>query len=228
MNKIKSSIHIMPSLIIFLMMFMFQPSIFASDEVVVSIGNFQAKEGDEIDIPIEILNSLDVAGGYVEIEYDKSIVNVVEVREGDFPLLVMKIEKDKGIVSIAAASHTAIKNSKAILAVIKFTSFSSGTSLLKINYAELNDETGKIITPKVINGMITVQEKENIMTATFTYTHLSTLTLTHTQVLTTTQTITVTHETSPRLTDVLTNILPYILLIIAVIVLLMAIKVYKS
>lgn len=225
MNKIKVPVYITLSILILVT---FLPIVFAFDEVVVSMGDFQVKKGSETEAPVEILNGVNIAGGYVKIEYDRSILNVTDVKGGDFSSLIINIERDKGLIFIAVASPTAVGKLKATLAIIKFTALSSGTSLLKISYAELNDERGEIITPKVINGKITVtvEEKESDVTTTLTQTFTSTVTVTYTHTLTTTQTIT--QKLNSEIADVLSNFLPYALLITIVIIFLIVLKIYRS
>ncbi|MEM2293466.1 MAG: cohesin domain-containing protein [Nitrososphaerota archaeon] len=225
MNKIKVPVYIT---LLILILVTFLPIVFAFDEVIVSMGDFQLKVGDEMEVPVEIINSVNIAGGYVKIEYDKSILNVTDIKEGDFLSPIIKIERDKGLIFIAVASPTAVGKSKATLAIIKFTALSSGASLLKISYAELNDERGEVITPKVINGKITVtvEEKESDVTTTLTQTFISTVTVTYTHTLTTTQTFT--QKLNLEIADILSNFLPYALLITIVIIFLIVLKIYRS
>jgi len=220
MNEIKIPIYIA---LLILILALLSPIALTFDEVVVSVGDFQVKEEDEMEVPVEILNSLNIAGGYVKIEYDRSILDVADIKEGDFSSPIVKLERDKGLISIAVASPNAVGKSKATLAIIKFIALSPGTSLLKISYAELNDERGEIIIPKAINGRVTVQEKENIITVILTQTFISTVTVTYTHMLTITQTVT--QKLSSEIADILSGFLPYILLIAAVVIFLVVLKI---
>jgi len=191
-----------------------------ASQIIISISEFQMDLGREVSVPIELINSGEVAGGYVKIEYDESIVEVLNVTMGDFPLLAAKIDKEKGTISLAVASATAVGKSRAVLAKIRLKAVSTGSTFLNITYAELNDERGNLVTPKTVDGKIVVKEA----TQTITMTTIQTITAT----IISTYTLTINHTiVSQKILEpinMIDKILPYILLVIAVVIFIITLK----
>ena len=122
----------------------------------VSIGSYQISLGSAQTIPIIIKNASLIAGGSVNITFNRSILEVIEVVANDFPMITSNINNSRGFVVIAAISATAIGKDEAILANITVRGISVGESPLTITWAELSDENGSLITPNIENGSVMV------------------------------------------------------------------------
>ena len=121
------------------------PAIAASP--IISIDSYTIGVDSDVTVPIEITNAGAVAGGSVKIIFDPAIVNVQEVLSGDFGVPVVNINNTAGFVSIAKSSHVAVGEDHAELASVRFKGVSKGITMLDIQDADLNDETGVPITP---------------------------------------------------------------------------------
>jgi len=124
----------------------------------VSIGSYELSLNSTQVIPVIIKNASLVAGGAINIAFDNSIIEVLDVTAGDFPTIVPNINNDEGFVSISVASMEACGKSEAILARIHVRGISIGETPLTIIRAELSDENGNLITPNVEHGFIRVLE----------------------------------------------------------------------
>ena len=151
----------------------------------VSIGSYQINLGSTQTIPIIIENASLIAGGSVNITFNRSILEVMEVVADDFPMITSNINNSRGFVVIAAISATAIGKDEAILANITVRGISVGESPLTITWAELSDENGSLITPNIENGSVMVSGATTTPATTVT----TTVTTTATQVTTATATI---------------------------------------
>ncbi|MFQ6121419.1 MAG: cohesin domain-containing protein [Methanosarcinales archaeon] len=137
--------------------FLITPIVFASEEAI-SIGNYSVDINSNITIPIEISNASDIAGGSVNLTYNSSLATVQSITSGDFGNPTYNI--GSGYVKIAVSSASAIGKENATLANLTFKGIATGTTTLELKSAELNDANGSLITPKVINGSLTVYSLE--------------------------------------------------------------------
>jgi len=122
----------------------------------VKIGHYIALLNQSITVPIEILSATEVAGGKAKIQFNSSNVTVEEVTSGDFGAPIANINNGEGFVYVAVAMATAVGESEAILANLTFNLTSTGNTSLHIEDAELNNESGNLLTPATIDGSIDV------------------------------------------------------------------------
>ena len=115
-----------------------------------------AAVGDTKEVPVELLNGSDVAGGTFKIRFDPSIVTVESVGDGDFLTPSANIDNVAGTVTIAVARSDAVGTSSSTLAKVIFKAVATGSSDLDVYDSVLNDASGTLLTPTEYNGKITV------------------------------------------------------------------------
>ena len=125
--------------------------------VTVAIGNYTIGLNDTTLVDIVVYNASRIAGGFMSIAFNDSVVNVIDVLPGDLGQPIYNI-LGNGTVKIAIAGVSALNKSKIVLAKLLVKGVDKGVSPLNIIEAELNDEEGNLIKPRVINGSITVIE----------------------------------------------------------------------
>jgi len=124
---------------------------------IVSLGSHSIGVGAIAPISVIVTGSDQVAGGFLKIEFDNSVVAVDHVSPGDIGSPITVIGNQNGFVSIAVAQATAIGRSQAILAVINVRGVSAGESDLHLSEVYLNDEAGNLMTPGIEDGLVLVQ-----------------------------------------------------------------------
>jgi hypothetical protein len=129
----------------------------SSRETAVNLGSHSIAVGATIPISAMITSADQVAGGFLKIEFDNSVIAIDNVTAGDIGSPTTVIDNERGFVSIAAAQATAIGKDQAILAVINVRGVSAGEANLQISEVELNDAAGNVMTPKAENGLVSVQ-----------------------------------------------------------------------
>ena len=122
----------------------------------INIGSYTTYTGSNVTVPVEIRNATEIAGGFVNISFNPSIVNVQETIGGDFGTPVVCIDNTSGFVRIAASRATAVGEGDAKLASIRFRGISKGVTALNIANASVNYENGTVFIPETSNGMINV------------------------------------------------------------------------
>lgn len=127
-----------------------------STEVVVSIRDYSARQGDYIIIDISVNGSENIAGGRIELNFNSNVVMVDSIVEGDFGQPVASINNDDGVARIAVAAPMPIGKYSSVFARVRFFCHRQGSTMLMIKFAELNDVHGNIILPKLKDGSITV------------------------------------------------------------------------
>jgi len=157
----------------------------AQPKPTVSIDSYQISLGSTQTIPIVIKNAGSIAGGSVNITFNRSILEVIEVVADDFPMITSNINNSGGFVVISAISAKAIGKDETILANITIRGISVGECPLAITWAELSDENGNLITPNIENGSVRVLGATTTPATTVT----TTVTTTATQTTTATTTI---------------------------------------
>ena len=123
------------------------------------IDSYEVEVGSTVDVSIVILNAQEIAGGSVKIYFSnyKSLIVIVEVDTGDFSMPAANINNSEGFVHLAASLPRAVGKTNATLAVLKCNGTNIGDAYLCIEWAELNDEQGNLITPDVTgNGKVHV------------------------------------------------------------------------
>ena len=160
----------------------------AQPKPTVSIDSYQISLGSTQTIPIVIKNAGSIAGGSINITFNRSILEVIEVVADDFPMITSNINNSGGFVVISAISAKAIGKDETILANITIRGISIGESPLAITWAELSDENGNLITPNIENGSVRVLGATTTPATTVT----TTVTTTATQATTATIISTVT------------------------------------
>ena len=160
----------------------------AQPKPTVSIDSYQISLGSTQTIPIVIKNAGSIAGGSINITFNRSILEVIEVVADDFPMITSNINNSGGFVVISAISAKAIGKDETILANITIRGISVGESPLAITWAELSDENGNLITPNIENGSVRVLGATTTPVTTVT----TTVTTTATQATTATIISTVT------------------------------------
>lgn len=115
-----------------------------------------ATVGGTKEVPVELLNGNDVAGGTFKIGFDPSIVTVESVGDGDFFTPTANIDNVSGTVTIAVARLDAVGTSSSTLAKVIFRAVSTGSSDLNVQDAVLNNVGGTLLTPTEYDGKITV------------------------------------------------------------------------
>jgi hypothetical protein len=125
---------------------------------IVQIGtNYTVAVNGTKDVPVQLINGSDVAGGQTTITFDPSTVTVDSVKIGDFLTPTANIDNVAGTVKIAVARPDAVGKSPATLAIVTFRGVAIGSSVLDIGGSSLNDASGLILAaPTEINGKITV------------------------------------------------------------------------
>jgi hypothetical protein len=124
----------------------------------INIGSYNVASGSTVDVTIQVENATLIAGGFVTITYDPTIVNVTNVLSGDFGELHANTNI-AGVVTLGTAGATAIGTSSAVLGVIKFEGVSSGTSTLAFQAypnSYLSLENGSLVEASLSDGSITV------------------------------------------------------------------------
>lgn len=123
----------------------------------VSLGSHSIAVGATIPIAVNMTGSDQVAGGFVKIEFNNSVVAIENVSPGDLGSPTTVIDNQNGFVSIAVAQASAIGRSQATLAVINVRGVSAGETDLQISEVELNDAAGNLMTPGIEDGLVSVQ-----------------------------------------------------------------------
>ena len=140
------------SFFIFLLLLLATPLASAQS---VSIGDYSVVVDSEITVPITISDAETIAGGVINISFNSSIVTIKDVMAGDFGTPVANVNNTDGWVKLVAASVESVNKSEAVLANLVFNVSSVGTSDIRIVYVSLNDESGGLIIPIILNGSIT-------------------------------------------------------------------------
>ncbi len=115
-----------------------------------------AAVNDTKEVPVELLNGSDAAGGNFKIGFDPSIVTVESVGDGDFFTPTANIDNVAGTVTIAVARSDAVGTSSSTLAKVIFKAVATGSSDLDVYDSVLNDAGGTLLTPTEYDGKITV------------------------------------------------------------------------
>ena len=113
------------------------------------INSYEVDLGLQVDISLVITNAENIAGGSIEMNFNKSIIAIEDVIEGDFGTPAANIDNEEGKIYIAVARATAVIEANATLAILKCKGISEGYTDLHIGHVELNDERGNIIVPEV-------------------------------------------------------------------------------
>jgi len=132
-----------------------------------SIGGYEVNIDSEITIPIIVKNASNIAGGSLKILFNSSIVNVKNISSGDFGTPETNIKEE--YVYIAVVTANAVGKEEAILANIKFKGLLKGNTSLNIENANLNDESGNLISPMIDNGTLEVNKRWPCFIATAAY-----------------------------------------------------------
>lgn len=127
-----------------------------ADSATIDIGSFTTYAGSNVTVPIEITNATEIAGGFVNISFNPSIVNVQEVLTGYFESPEANINNTNGFVRVAASRATAVGKANAKLASIRFKGISKGITTLNITDTDLNYENGTVFIPETSDGTINV------------------------------------------------------------------------
>ncbi len=122
----------------------------------INLGSYTDHVGSNVTVPVEIINATEIAGGFANISFNPSIVNVEEVLPGDFGAPASNINNTAGFVSIAKSTATAVGKDPAELASIRFKGISKGLTTLNFTSAYLNYENGSDFIPETSDGEITV------------------------------------------------------------------------
>jgi len=120
------------------------------------IDDYSVAVGTEITIPLNIFESESIAGGFINISFNSSIIYIKNVTAGDFGSPVANINNTNGWVRIVAADNKAINKNTSVLANLVINGTSNGSSDLIFEYVSLNNGTGDLVTPLISNGRITV------------------------------------------------------------------------
>lgn len=122
----------------------------------ISIGSYQVNLNSTQVIPIVIKNARSIAGGSVNITFSRSVLKIMEVSAGDFPMITSNVNNSRGFLVISAISATASEEDEAILANVAVKGVSVGESPLVISSAELSYGNGSLIIPNLENGSVKV------------------------------------------------------------------------
>ena len=122
----------------------------------INLGSYTTYTGSNVTVPVEIRNATEIAGGFVNISFNASIVNVQEILEGDFGTPVACIDNTNGFVRVAVSRATAVGKANASLASIRFKGIAKGITTLNITDASLNYENGTVFIPETSDGTINV------------------------------------------------------------------------
>jgi hypothetical protein len=120
------------------------------------IGSHEVDIDSIVDVPIIIINAKNIAGGFIVIRFNNSVVSVENITEGDFGQPVVYVNNTEGVIRVAVARATAIDKQNATMAIIRLKSVEQGYTDLTIINAELNDEEGNLIYPSYNHGSINV------------------------------------------------------------------------
>jgi len=120
------------------------------------IGSYEVDINSIVDVPITVINANNIAGGFIEIRFNNSVVTVENIMEGDFGQPIAYVNNTEGVIRVAVARATAVDKQNATMAIIKLKGVEQGSTNLTIINAELNDDEGNLIYPSYSHGSINV------------------------------------------------------------------------
>ncbi len=130
-------------------------SVAASPSYKISVGSGTVRVGSEISIEL-IVSGVKIGGVLVDVSYNRSILEFLDVEEGDFPFLASN-SSSEGIVRVLAVNINGTGEHSALVARIRFRGLLNGTSELRIIRAELSYANGTLIRSfEVENGVVNV------------------------------------------------------------------------
>jgi hypothetical protein len=127
----------------------------------VRISNHEVVIGKTVTVDIEVEDASIIAGGSFNLYFESLIASAAAVLPGDFGGPVFVINNASGVVTVAAVRAKAVGSDTAVLARITFRGDIKGSTLLRLQDVQLNDENGNVITPFTKNGSLTVEASTN-------------------------------------------------------------------
>ena len=133
----------------------------AAGSTVVSISNASADTGKTVKVPINITNVTDLGAATIELSYDKDVVTVESVSNGNLGDIIPGINNTAGMTKMSWFSVTG-KVGDFVFAYVTLKAVGSPgkTSALDLKVKKLVDAKNVPITHTVDDGVFTVAEKK--------------------------------------------------------------------